>query len=140
MLKYLRLDFLPLNVDLGLLVLRLWLGISMLWLHGMMKIQGFSKMASGFPDYFGLGGKASLSMAIFAEVICAALLAIGLFTRLSALMLAITMGVAFFLAHKAALSGPGSGEMAFIYLAGFVTLFLTGGGRYSLDGKGKGGG
>lgn len=139
-MKYLRLDFLPVNIDLGLLVLRLWLGISMFWLHGLAKLQGFSKMSSSFPDYFGVGSKTSLGMAIFAEVICAVLLAIGLWTRLSAFILAFTMGVAFFMAHKAILKGPGNGEMAFIYLAGFVAILLAGAGKYSLDGKGKGGG
>jgi putative oxidoreductase len=44
------------------------------------------------------------------------------------------MSVAFFLVHKMALKGPMSGEMAFIYLAGFVTVLLAGPGRFSVDG------
>ena len=73
-------------------------------------------------------------MAIFAEVACAALIAAGLFTRAATLVQVILMGVAFFTVKKASLaSGPDSGELAFIYLAGFVTLFLTGAGRFSFD-------
>jgi putative oxidoreductase len=43
------------------------------------------------------------------------------------------MAVAFIYGHKLSLSGNHSGELAFIYLAGFVTLLLAGGGSISLD-------
>jgi putative oxidoreductase len=45
------------------------------------------------------------------------------------------MSVAFFLVHKMALKGPGSGELAFTYLAAFVVLLLAGPGRFALDAK-----
>jgi putative oxidoreductase len=57
----------------------------------------------------------------------------GLVTRFGALVLTINMSVAFFMAHKAALSGEHSGELAFIYLAAYVTLLFAGAGRISLD-------
>ena len=63
------------------------------------------------------------------------LLILGLFTRLAALGSAFTMGVAFFLVHKAQLSGPDSGEMGLLYLGGFVALFIAGGGRFSCDAR-----
>jgi putative oxidoreductase len=43
------------------------------------------------------------------------------------------MSVAFFLVHQRSLSGSHSGELAFIYLAVFIALFLAGPGCYSLD-------
>lgn len=134
-MKFLQLDFIPRSADFGLLILRVWLGLSMLLLHGMMKIQNFEAIAPKFLDPFGIGGKASLGLAIFAEAVCSVLLVAGLFTRLGALMLAITMGVAFALAHKAGLSREAGGELAFIYLAGYVTLFVTGAGKFSADAK-----
>jgi putative oxidoreductase len=133
MKKLLTLGFLPASPDLGLLVLRVWLGASMFYLHGMAKLTDFSgqlEKFKGMKIHPVLG-----SGAIVAESICAILLVIGLATRLSALMLAGTMGFAFFVAHKMALSGPGSGELAFVYLAGFVTLLIAGPGKFSLDGK-----
>ena len=134
LIKFLQLNFLPTSVDLGLLVLRLWLGLSLLILHGWGKLTGFSEMSGKFPDPLGLGPKVSLGLAVFAEVFCAGLLALGLFTRFAAVSLIITMAVAFFIIHKGSLKpGPGSGEMAYIYLAGFVTLFLAGPGRIALD-------
>ena len=48
---------------------------------------------------------------------------------------AVTMGVAFFLAHGGKLTGQGNGEMAFLYLGAYVVLFLTGGGRFAVDAK-----
>lgn len=134
MLSFLRLSFLPKSVDLGLLALRLWLGATMLWNHGLMKLNSFETTAAKFPALFGLSGKVNLGLAVFAEVGCSALLILGLFTRFAALSLAITMGVAFFMVHKASLAmGPGSGELAFIYLSGYVALLLAGGGRYGID-------
>jgi uncharacterized membrane protein YphA (DoxX/SURF4 family) len=78
-------------------------------------------------------GEIGLGLAVFSEVGCAALLVLGLFTRFAALMLTITMAVAFFLVHKGALSGPSSGELAMLYMMGYLTLVFAGGGKFSAD-------
>ncbi|TDU81383.1 putative oxidoreductase [Prosthecobacter fusiformis] len=135
MLKLLRLSFLPQSADLGLLVLRMALGLPMLVLHGLDKVQKFDTLAPKFLPLFGLPSNVSLGMAIFAELVCAGLVVVGLFTRFAALSLSITMGVAFFIAHNAQFTGEKPGELAFVYLAGFVTLLLAGGGKFSVDGK-----
>lgn len=92
-------------------------------------------MAEKFLDFLGMGRTPSLALAVFAEVVCAALLVAGLWTRVAALALVVTMAVAFWVAHGGRLSGPGSGEMAFLYLGAYVVLFVAGGGKYSLDAK-----
>lgn len=135
MLNLLRLSFLPLSTDLGLLFLRVSLGLTMLLLHGWVKVQNFSTIAPKFLPLFGLPSNISLGMAIFAEVVCAALLIVGLFTRFAALGLSITMAVAFFIAHNAQFTGEKPGELAFVYMTGFITLLLAGGGKYSADRK-----
>jgi len=133
LIAFLQFRFFPRNINVALFILRLWLGLSMLLLHGVGKIERFSKLSAEFPDLLGIGSRTSLCLAIGAEALGSALLVLGLFTRFAALSLVVTMGVAFFLAHKATLTGDNSGELAFIYLAGYVTLFLTGGGAFSLD-------
>jgi putative oxidoreductase len=138
-ISILRLDFWPDKVDLGLLVLRVWLGASMLVLHGWGKLSNFQRMSKNFADPLGIGSQASLSLAVVGEVLCPILLILGFFTRTAALGASITMAVAFFLAHDAKLKGSGSGELAFVYLAGFVAIFLAGPGRHALEGKGGGG-
>lgn len=132
-LKLLRLEFLPLSPDFALLLLRIWLGGSMLWLHGVGKLKGLIDKPGDFPDPLGIGGLPSHILTVFAEVVCAGLLIPGLFTRFAALSSAITMGVAFFVVHKSQLSGMDSGELAFIYMAGFVVLTLAGPGHYAMD-------
>jgi putative oxidoreductase len=137
MLKLLRLGFLPTSVDLALLVLRVWFGLSLVTLHGWSKLTGFADRSQRFADPFGIGSTASLALAVLAEVVCAVLLALGLFTRFAALACAITMSTAFFFAHGGRLTGQGNGELAFMFLGGFVVLLLAGGGRFSIDGKGS---
>jgi putative oxidoreductase len=114
----------------GLLVLRLALGLAMLLNHGVDKLTHFGAHAAKFPNPLGIGPEPSLALVAFAETAGAALLALGLLTRFAALTLAIDLGVAVFMVHKAA---SGAGELAFVYLAGYVALFLAGGGKFSLD-------
>jgi putative oxidoreductase len=135
MKKLLFLDFLPRSADLALLLIRLMTGLSMVWFHGRGKLLNFESMHTQFPDPLGVGSTTSLVLALFGEVLFPAFLALGLLTRLSALISAFTMGVAFFVIHGGALSGQNSGEMSYLYLAAFCVPLLAGGGRYSLDRK-----
>lgn len=116
--------------SMALLVARLWFGLAMLFNHGLDKLAHFHDMVGTFPDPLGLGQEASLVLVIFAEVFGALLLAVGLFTRIAAGILVIDMFVAFLMVHKTAMSG---GELAFLYLAGYVMLVIAGGGLFSLD-------
>jgi putative oxidoreductase len=125
----------------GLLALRLFFGLTMVIHHGWDKLMTFSDKSSTFPDPMHVGHAVSLGMTVFAEVVAATLLAIGLCTRFAALVLAFEMGVAFTQIHKMAMSGMMSGEMAFMYFGAYLTLLLAGGGKFSADkllfGKGK---
>ena len=113
----------------------------MLNIHGLAKLQNFSALSQRFADPFGLGQPLSLALSIAAELVCAGLIVAGLATRFAAAVLVINMVTAFVTAHGARLSGPGNGELAFLYLGVFLALGLTGPGRYSLDqllfGKGR---
>ncbi len=133
--KFLRLSFLPQSRDLALLLLRIGFGGYMLIFHGWGKLMGWSKLSGGFPDPLGVSSPVSLGLTIFAEVLMAALLMIGLYTRLSALILTFTMGVAFFMVHGGQLAGEGNGELAAIYGIAYLALIFTGGGKFSVDQK-----
>jgi putative oxidoreductase len=119
-----------------LLLLRLLLGIPMLVFHGWPKALKLINGDHAFADPIGIGALPTLILAVLTEVVCAALLVLGVFGRLSALLLASTMGVAFFVTHQMKLTGPGNGELAFVYLAGFLTLLLAGTGKYSVTPQG----
>jgi putative oxidoreductase len=135
MSKWLTLEFLPRNVDLGLLVLRLGLGVPMLTLHGWGKLSSLLAGEARIPDVLGIGSMATLILAVLAEFVGSALVILGLWTRLAAAFLIATMGCAFVLVHKFALTGGNSGEKALVYLAGFLVIFFAGAGKYSFDKK-----
>jgi putative oxidoreductase len=135
MQKFLRLEFVPSSPDLALLTLRVALGLSMALLHGWGKLSNLIAGTSKFPDVLGIGSTPALVLAIGAEFFGSLLLILGLWTRLAALMLTITMSVAFFVAHGAKLSGQGNGELAFVYLIGYLTLLVAGAGKFSIDKK-----
>ena len=122
------------KTDIALFLLRLWLGLTMILNHGLSKLVNFGEMSPKFFDLFGIGSAVSLALAVFAEVICSALLTAGLLTRFAASSLCFNMLVAFAMVHEMRLSGERSGELAFMYLAGFATLLIVGPGRYSADG------
>jgi putative oxidoreductase len=134
-MKFLHLNFLPRSTDFALLLIRLWYGAAMVLLHGWGKLVNFSSMAEKFGDPIGVGKTASLVLAIIGEAVCPVLIVLGLFTRVSALVSAITMFVAFWIVHGHKLSGPGNGELAFLFLGAFVTLFFAGAGKFSVDAK-----
>lgn len=134
-IRRLQLDLVPTSTSLAILLLRVALGTQMLIGHGWPKLMTFSEKAATFPDPLGVGHMTSMALAVFGEVVCSVLLILGAFTRLAALGGAVTMSVAFFLVHGGKLSGANSGEMAFLYLVGFVAVFLTGPGLFALDTK-----
>ncbi|MDC1174288.1 DoxX family protein [Bacteriovoracaceae bacterium] len=120
-----------LTVDLGLLILRLSLGLTMLFAHGLPKLMNYSAKMNTFPDPLGVGNSFSLALAVFSEFICAALISLGVFTRYTVIPLIITFFVIFFVVHG---TDPfGKRELAFIYLCGYIALFFTDGGKLSLD-------
>lgn len=131
----LQLDFIPRSADLAVLVLRVALGTQMLLAHGWGKLASFAELSKNFPDPLHVGSTTSLALAIVGEVVCAALVMFGALTRLAALGLIVTMTVAFVGVHGGKLTGEGNGELAFVYLVGFLAVYIAGPGRYSLDAR-----
>jgi putative oxidoreductase len=117
--------------DLGLLVVRLLAG-GMMLSHGIPKIgRLLGEGPVKFADPFGLGPEISLTMAIFAEVVCAILIMLGFKTRLATIPLMITMLVAAFYAHW---DDPfGKKELPLLYFAVFLGVLVVGGGKFALD-------
>ncbi|WP_107038296.1 DoxX family protein [Brumimicrobium mesophilum] len=118
--------------DINALILRLVLGLSMFYGHGIAKWQIlFGEGEIKFGDPLGVGVMLSLILTVFSEVICSLLIATGLLTRLALVPLIITMAVAVFIVH----SGHAFGkiELPLIYLTGYIAILFIGPGRFSLD-------
>ncbi len=126
-----------LHASIGLLVMRLVYGLFMAAGHGWGKLVNFGDRADGFMDFMGLGSSVSLGLAVFAEVFCAVLVALGLFTRAALIPLIITMAVAAFMVHGNDPLFPSglerSKEPALMFLAAYVAIFIAGPGKFSLD-------
>lgn len=115
----------------AMLLLRLGLGILMMN-HGYQKLIHFSEYQAKFMNFLGMGSTMSLALVVFAEFFCAMFIILGLFTRLAAIPIIVTMCVALFQVHHAAFFGKG--EMDALYLTGFLVLLLVGPGKISVDG------
>lgn len=118
--------------NLVLLLLRLAFGLSMFLFHGWGKCE---KLLSGGPisflDPIGWGSTISLGMTVFAEGLCAMLIAIGLLTRWATLPLIITMAVAVFVIHA---GDPwGDRELGLLYMVSYLAIAVLGPGTYSVD-------
>ena len=119
--------------DIGLLILRLGVGLTLAFAHGLGKIpvsDGFigNVAGMGFPLPAVFAWAAALS-----EFLGGLLIAIGLLTRPASIFVAFTMAVAFFVTHGGALTGEGNGEQAFAYLVVTLALAVAGAGRFSID-------
>ncbi len=125
----------PPAMDAAVVVLRVVVGTSLFLRHGVEKLVGFSAMSQHFPDPIYVGATASLVVALMSDSICSLLVAIGLATRWAALFVFCNIAVAWALVHHFQFFGRTSdhGELIVIYLAVMAALFLTGGGKFSVD-------
>ena len=117
-------------VNAALLLLRICVGVLMMN-HGYNKLINFGSMHIKFMNFLGIGSTMSLALVVFAEFFCSLFLILGLFTRLAAIPLIITMSVALYQAHHLQIFGEG--EEAALYLGCYLVLLLMGPGKVSVD-------
>ncbi len=118
--------------SLGLLVLRVSVGLMMAFSHGLGKLKlYFNTDTIKFPDPLGVGADLSLLMAGGTELVMSLLIVIGLATRIACIPLIFTMLVAVFIIHG---DDPfNKMEFGLLYLFPYIALFLMGPGELSLD-------
>ncbi len=131
MKKLLSTNYSDTAFNVAMLVLRSGLGIVMLP-HGYQKLVHFAEYRTKFFNLFSMGSTLSLSLAIFAELVCSIFLILGLFTRTAALVLALFTSVIIFKVNNGTILGKSEFELTL--LLGFFTLLLVGGGKYSVEG------
>lgn len=118
------------------MLLRFGVGTLLLF-HGIYKVtHGIAWLAGplgkvGLPPYLAYG-------VYIGEIVAPALLILGLWTRVAALVIAFNMFMAIFLARQAdvpkinPMGGGWAIELELLFLIGALTLALTGGGRFGL--------
>jgi putative oxidoreductase len=124
---------LPLNPDLALLILRVVLGIIMIY-HGWAKVTDLGGTIEGMT---GMGVPAPTVAAIFAtvaEFVGGLLMLVGAFTDIAGLMFAIDMlGAITFVHAKNGFSVANGGiEWPLVLAAAALAIALAGPGRYAV--------
>lgn len=124
------------NNDFGLLILRLSIGILMLFhgidkiIYGIGGIQGMLE-GKGIPGFIALG-------VYVGEILAPLLIVFGYRTRLAALVFAVNMLIATLLAHSSDLlqltkNGGWAVELQALYFFGALALVFTGAGKFSFS-------
>ena len=133
----------PINMDLGLLLIRVVIGALMAFI-GYEKLIHFNELvADDFwaknVIFLGMKGAVPLALTVFAEFFCSLLLIVGLFTRVSSFILLFCMAYIFLVIFPGSMVSKGEHGVefntAFTYFVIYLGLFFTGAGKYSLDAK-----
>jgi putative oxidoreductase len=132
---------LPVNLDLGMLVIRLMVGVIGFY-HGSQKLfsmfggpglKGFSGMLEGMNVPLP---QVSAALAGGAEFFGGILIALGLVSRIGAFFLAFTMAVAVGMVHwKNGFSGQGGFEYPLLILVICLGIMIGGPGKYAITQK-----
>lgn len=124
------------NKDLGLFILRVGVGLSFFFVHGLPKLMAGPEMWGQIGGAMGHFGITFLPvfwgfMAAAAEGIGGLFLALGVGTRTAAAFMAVTMAIA---ASHHLISGDGMGKASHAVELGIVFLALVwlGSGKYAL--------
>tara|TARA_R110002020_G_scaffold454448_1_gene669913 strand:- start:34824 stop:35228 length:405 start_codon:yes stop_codon:yes gene_type:complete len=124
------------RVNLGLLILRVTLGILMLF-HGFSKMMNGLEGIKGMLESYGLLSVIAYGVLI-GEVIVPILLVVGFRTRIAALVYAINMLIAVMLVHindifTLSTTGGWTLELQGLYFFGALALFFTGAGKFAVS-------
>ena len=108
-------------MDWAVLYLRLFTGASMLF-HNIGKIQDYNEIISSYPSPLYINPPAVFVIVTVAEALLAVLIIMGLWVRMSALVMSLGILLMF------AWGGFGAGEPEFAWLGIYVFLIVSGGG------------
>ena len=125
------------NEDKGLLVFRVLAAFALIKAHGIPKLIHFQETLQHIPDPFGFGASFSAYFAIFTNVICAILVALGLFTRIAALFIFSLTLVGLYVIHFNDSAKLQDAPLLYSIVFGYISYI--GPGKFSLDYKLKAG-
>ncbi len=113
--------------------LRIVASFLLIYNHGWPKLMKIMEGNFQFSDPIGIGPATSLVLACFAEFLCALLVLIGFYTRAASIILMINFAVAILFYHLAMGDPFGNFELPLLYFFIFLTTFLIGPGKFSID-------
>lgn len=121
------------SFDLGMLLFRILVSISMINTHGIKKLLHFEETVAHIPDPFGMGGELSTYIALLANIVCPIFVIVGLFTRPAVLpILSVTL-MGFFVVH---FNDPWPvKDVPLMYSLAYLLILYFGPGKISVDGN-----
>ena len=124
------------NTNIILLIVRLLFSGLMIINHGLqyfMQLWPFNDISVGTKTIFGLSTLFTAILFFIGEFLAPLFVLLGYYTKLSSLVCMLTMTIAIILTHS---NNPFTeGELALLYLVGFLIIFLMGPGKYSVNKK-----
>lgn len=114
------------HMDWAVLYMRLFAGGMMLF-HNIGKMQNYNEIIESYPSLLFIDNAAVFVIVTVAEVLLATLIMLGLWVRMSALLL--SLGILFLFVW----GGFGAGEQEFVWLGIYVFLIVSGGGLFAFD-------
>lgn len=117
--------------SITLLLLRIVFCGSMIFGHGLGKLNKVLDGNYNFADPIGIGETPTLFLAVFSEFIAPIFILIGYKTKIFSFFPAATMFTAAFIVH---IDDPFSKmEKSLLFLAVFISFMISGPGKYSVD-------
>ncbi len=118
------------GADKATLFLRLFIG-AILFTQAITKSQQYLWLEGEYPSILGIGAAEVVSLVGILEVVAGVMITIGLLVRPAAIVMAVVMfGAAIlFFPHQTF----DQAELKVVYAGVYITLAISGGGRYSFD-------
>ena len=131
MKKFFSTHYSSYSFNLSMFLLRAGFGGLLFINSGWFKLMHFAELKNRFSDPIYIGQTPSLILVIFAEVFCAAMIVLGLFSRFAALVLVILFVVIVFIVLKG--KPIKDLQLPILFLLSFLTILFCGPGKWSLD-------
>ena len=117
-------------MDRAILFLRLFVGV-LISLHIIDKLQTYNFVLTGYPALIFESSWATFVIFTFLEALFATMIILGYATRFAAFIMALGMFVEIFIVYPSL--GWLGVERQILYIGIYVTLVLSGSGRFALD-------
>ena len=118
--------------SVAILFLRLFIGAMML-LHIIGKMQSYDNLVLEYNSFLGLSRSTSLALSIIVEGVLAAMIIIGMGTRMAAMLMIVATCVSLTEDFLLAEISMDVIKIEILYLGVFITLTISGGGTYAFN-------
>ncbi|MBR5801826.1 MAG: DoxX family protein, partial [Alistipes sp.] len=118
--------------SVAILFLRLFIGAMML-LHIIGKMQSYDNLVLEYNSFLGLSRSTSLALSMIVEGVLAAMIIIGMGTRMAAMLMIVATCVSLTEEFLLAEISMDVIKIEILYLGVFITLTISGGGTYAFN-------